>query len=106
MASTKTTLKTVRITNEAVKYYQNKPLNRMVEGLMELLKSGKVSFDGEGLKVNPEGEGVNPEIKSILDDLTEISLCCGIEVRDLADQFCEMLNDGTLKIENKELKIG
>jgi hypothetical protein len=51
MASTRTTTRTIRIDNETADYFKEKALNRAVESLYGLLRSGKLTFDGEELKI-------------------------------------------------------
>lgn len=120
MASTKTRIKPIRIANETADYFEGKPLNRMVESLHHLIETGKVSFDGEEIKI-PDGVysvttnsgntesvysgGVNTNILNTMTDLEEIAIMCGMTLEDLAGQFCEMLNDGTLTVEGGVLKV-
>ena len=71
MASTKTRIKPIRIKNDTADYFENKPLNRMVESLEEMLKTGKVRFDGENLVVKG-GSDSNADL-SDLSDLSEMA---------------------------------
>lgn len=103
MASTKTRVKPIRISNESAEYFERKPLNRMVESLSELLKSGKITFDGENLKAegvytekNSEKTGLTPEIKEI----ESMANFFGLTLNEMLKKIYEGLNDGTLTIEN------
>jgi len=64
MASTKTRTKTIRIANETADYFEDKPLNRMVECVHEMLASGNVGFDGQRFNFSPE-MGVDTAEKSV-----------------------------------------
>ena len=106
MASSKTVAKGIRISNESAEYFSGKPLNRMVEGLMELLESGQVQFDGENLSVHDEivkpAESVHSENSCdlpSLKDLRSMANCFGITVDDLLGMIDEGLNEGTILIE-------
>ena len=105
MASTKTRIKPIRIANETADYFEGKPLNRMVESLHHLIETGKVSFDGEEIKIPDGVYSVNTNILNTMTDLEEIAIMCGMTLEDLAGQFCEMLNDGTLVVEGGVLKV-
>lgn len=76
MASTKTTVKTIRLTNETADFFEGKPLNRYVECLHSLIESGKVKMDGENLRVVKNGtsiyDSVPPEVTANFADLDDI----------------------------------
>lgn len=74
MASTKTTVKTIRLTNETADFFEGKPLNRYVECLHSLIESGKVKMDGDNLKVVSKSiyDSVPPEVTANFADLDEI----------------------------------
>ena len=122
MASTRTRTKQIRIANETYDYFVGKPLNRMAESLHHLIESGVLTFDGEEIKivggVNTEKRNtgsvntiesvnsVNTNVLKVMADIEEIALLYGVELEDLAGQFCEMLNDGTLTVDSGVLKVG
>ena len=54
MASTTTRIKPIRIKNETADYFEGKALNRMVESLGDLLRSGRLHFNGENLIIKGE----------------------------------------------------
>lgn len=107
MASTKTVSKGIRITNEADEYYRHKPLNRIVEGLIPLFESGKLEFDGEGVKICGD-MGAHTQNKGdytdVLADIESMALCFGLTLEEMTGQFCEMLNDGSLTVEGGVLQ--
>ena len=76
MASTKTTVKTIRLTNETADFFEGKPLNRYVECLHSLIESGKVKMDGDNLKVVGKSksiyDSVPPEVTANFADLDDI----------------------------------
>jgi len=97
MASTKTRIKPIRIKNETADYFENKPLNRMVESLEELLRSGKVRFDGENLIV--KGSSANAD----LSDLAEMAELMRVSTEKILSDIKDMIEEGTLYYENGEL---
>lgn len=74
MASTKTTVKTIRLTNETADFFEGKPLNRYVECLHSLIESGKVKMDGDSLLVTGKSiyDSVPPEVTANFADLDDI----------------------------------
>ena len=102
MASTKTVSKGIRISNEAAAYYEGKALNRMVEAMIPLLESGKLSFDGESLKISGDS-GVHTEI---IEEFDEMASCSGISLDDLVSGLFTLLEDGSITIENGVLSAG
>lgn len=112
MASTKTISKGVRITNEAAEYYQDKPLNRMIEALMELLKAGKVSFDGEDLKITGDS-GVHTENseKSLsatpydLKDMEEMVGLSGMSMKKFFGDLTEMMENGDFDLSGGKVTV-
>lgn len=102
MASTKTVSKGIRISNEAAAYYEGKALNRMVEAMIPLLESGKLSFDGESLKISGDS-GVHTEI---IEEFDEMASCSGISLDDLVTGLFTLLEDGSITIENGVLSAG
>jgi len=79
MASTKTTVKTIRLTNETADFFEGKPLNRYVECLHSLIESGKVKMDGDSLRVTGKKgdltsiyDKVPPEVTANFADLDDL----------------------------------
>lgn len=99
MASTKTTAKGIRISNDAWDFYADKPLNRMVESLAGLLSDGSLEFDGETLKIKGSAgvhvKKADPEWK---EDLDGMLMCCGIGFDELMETVYGWVCDGTIDI--------
>lgn len=95
MASTITRIKTIRIKNETADYFEEKPLNRIVESLADLLQTGKVSFNGESLVV----KGGNED----LTDIEEMAELMRVPMNKLLSDFRELLEEGTLYYANGKL---
>lgn len=103
MPSTKTISKGIRISNESAEYFEGKPLNRMVEGLMELLRSGELEYDGE-LKI--KSCGVHTDIDTdapAYKDLRSMLSCFGKSMDEMIAEVDKCLDDGTLTIESGKL---
>lgn len=97
MASTITRTKTIRIANETADYFEDKPLNRIVENVHELMKSGKASFDGQSLKFD-----VDTDVDT-MNELEEMALCFGMTGEELLHQTVESLNEGTVTVNEGKL---
>lgn len=97
MASTKTRIKPIRIKNETADYFENRPLNRMVESLEELLRSGKVRFDGENLIVKGSDSNID------LSDLSEMANLMRVPTEKILSDIKDMIEEGTLYYENGKL---
>lgn len=91
MASTTTRIKPIRIKNETADYFENQPLNRMVESLEELMKSGKIKFDGDNLVI----KGLSQE-KTDITDIVEMAELMRVPMNKLLSDFRELLEEGTL----------
>lgn len=113
MSSSKTTTKTIRIANEVAEYFEKKPLNRAVESLYGLLRTQKISFDGEKLKIecthqNSE-KSVSAEPKeeeNVHTDLAEIESMASlmrVPVEKLVSDFRELLEEGELYYSGNKL---
>lgn len=106
MASSKTTTRTVRITNEAADYFEKKPLNRFIESLYGLLTSGKIKIDGEELRVECTHQNsekivsVTPENKKSvhtdISDIEEMASLMRVPTETLLSDFRKLLEDGEL----------
>lgn len=55
-------LKTLRLRNETIEYFKGKPLNKVVDNLVELIKEGKIELDGEKLRVRGSLDGVPEDL--------------------------------------------
>lgn len=102
MASSTTKIKTIRIKNETSDYFENKPLNRMVESLGELLQSGKMSFDGENLVIKGQ-KGEENVPKTDISAIEEMAGLMRVPTDRLLMDFREMLEEGTLYYSNGKL---
>ena len=91
MASTTTRIKTIRIKNETADYFEEQPLNRMVESLEELMKSGKIKFDGEELVI----KGIAQE-ETDLTEIEEMAALMNVRPEKLLSDFRELLEEGEL----------
>ena len=98
MVSTTTRIKPIRIKNETADYFENQPLNRMVESLEELMKSGKIKFDGDNLVI----KGLTQE-KTDITDIVEMAELMRVPMNKLLSDFRELLEEGTLYYENGKL---
>ena len=103
MASTKTRTKTIRIANETADYFEDKPLNRMVECVHELLESGKARFDGE--KFIFSAEGVDTAKNSWLKDIEEMVVLCGGTLEGFLKDVDECLTEGTLVVNEGKMAL-
>lgn len=65
MASKKTRIKTIRISNESADYFDNYPLNRMVEEMMDLIKSGDLIYENGKLKTATKNNEEDSATKNI-----------------------------------------
>ena len=102
MASSTTKIKTIRIKNETSDYFENKPLNRMVESLGELLQSGKMSFDGEDLVIKGQkGEENVPQTD--ISAIEEMAGLMRVPTDRLLSDFRDLLEEGTLYYSNGKL---
>ena len=101
MASTTTKTKTIRIKNDTADYFEDKPLNRMVESLEELLRSGKISFDGENLVI--KGGVKNDTPKTDIESIAEMANLMRVPTERLLADFRELLEEGTLYYSNGKL---
>ena len=98
MASTTTKIKPIRIKNETADYFENKPLNRMVESLEELMREGKIKFDGENLII----KGMTAE-KTDISSIEEMAGLMRVPTEKLLSDFRDLLEEGTLYYSNGKL---
>ncbi len=106
MASTRTTTRTIRITNEVAEFFEKKPLNRAVEDLYELIRSGDIKFDGENLKVectHQTDEKVYTPSKTAMESVDEMASLMRVPTEKLLDDIKELLEEGTLYYSNGKL---
>ena len=104
MASTITRTKTIRIANGTADYFEDKPLNRIVESVHELMESGRVRFDGQSLKFTAD-DGVDTAKMSVLKDIEEMVDLCGGTLDAFLEDVNRGLNDGTLVVEDGKLMM-
>lgn len=93
MASTKTSTKTIRIANETAEYFEGKPLNRAVECIHRLLENGKLTFDGEEIKISGD-MGVHTGSKDDMAVLDEMAMCFGVSSEEMLSKVVEALENG------------
>lgn len=98
MASTITRIKPIRIKNETADYFNNKPLNKMVESLENLLENGTLRFDGDNLVVKG-AEAQNVDIS----DIAEMAYLMRVPTETLLSDIRQVLEDGTLYYSNGKL---
>ena len=100
MASTTTRIKTIRIKNETADYFENQPLNRMVESLEELMQDGKVSFDGDNLVIKGSDKKIP---KSDYESIAEMARLMQVSTDGLLTALKDALEEGTLYYSNGKL---
>lgn len=103
MASSKTVAKGIRITNEAEEYYRDKPLNRIVEGLIPLFDSGKLTFDGAEVKISGSNGVHTGKMEHFFKEIESMASFFGISTEEMTGQFFELLNEGVLTVEEGRL---
>ncbi len=110
MASTRTTTRTIRIENEVAEYFKEKPLNRVIESLYGLLRSGKLKIDGEEIKVectHQKAENVCTPDKKIpktdYESIVEMANLMQVPIEKLLSDFRELLENGDLYYSGKKL---
>lgn len=103
MASSRTVAKGIRITKEAEEYYREKPLNRIVEGLIPLFDSGKLTFDGEEVKISGDSGVHTDKMEFFFKEIEGMASFFGLSTEELTEQVYEMLNEGELTVEEGRL---
>lgn len=93
MASTKSVARGVRLANDCAEYFEGKPLNKMIEGMMRLLLSGELTFDGVNLRI-----GKSFKKDEIYADLEEMVELCGSTMDEFLKEMDRCLNEGELTI--------
>ena len=77
--------------------------SNLSETIRNILKNGFVSVPQntteEKTEDNSVPQNITPEMKAVMADIEEMALCFGITLEEMAGQFCEMLNDGSLVVE-------
>lgn len=105
MASSKTTLRTIRIKNETAAYFKSKPLNRYVDDLYECVQRGEIEEREDGLcvhtKKGKEGSECTHNIDSSvhIDEnvLRDIDLMCtlsGTTINEFMKELQEAMENG------------
>lgn len=103
MASSKTRIKPIRIANETADYFEGKALNRLVESVHHLLETGKMSFDGEELKISGEKGVYTDKMSVFFKEIESMASFFGITTEEMTGQFFELLNEGVLTVEEGRL---
>ena len=99
MASSTTKTKTIRIANDTADFFEGKALNRLVECVHHLIESGKMSFDGEELKIMTGNDVHTPEYE----DLKGMVEFFGMTMDDFIQQSDVALSEGVLTISDGKL---
>ena len=103
MASSKTRIKPIRIANETADYFEGKALNRLVESVHHLLETGKMSFDGEEVKISGEKGVCTDKMEFFFKEIEGMASFFGLSTEELTEQVYEMLNEGELTVEDGRL---
>jgi len=74
-----------------------KILKNAVFSVPQNLKNGKMPKNSV-----PQNE-ISTETRSAIADIEEMALCSGLTLEKLTTEFCEMLNEGKLMVENGKL---
>ena len=93
--SYKTKPRTVRIKNEAVEYFEGKPLNRMIESLMEYMERGQIEYGEGGLEV----KGAFMVDEAIVKDLKMIGEMYDMTFDDMFEELHRAIDEGEIDIE-------
>lgn len=106
MASTITRTKTIRIANGTADYFEDKPLNRIVECVHDMMTSGKAEFDGQRLKFSSEMSVDTAKMNdTTLAEIEEMVNLCGGTLKEFLEDVCRGLNEGTLVIDDGKLAM-
>ena len=100
MATSKTQIKGLRIINECAEYFDGKPLNRMVESLMDYMIRGDVTYDEDGLHFGPKYMGMEEYA-----DLENMTVLCGGTMEDFVRETARMMNDGSLLMDGERMML-
>lgn len=82
--------------NEAVEYFEGKPLNRMIESLMRYLEEGRIEEVGGELVV----KGAFMVDKKIVDDLELMGEMYGMSFDDMFRELHRAIDEGEIDIED------
>lgn len=96
MASTRTTTRTIRISNEVAEYFREKALNRAVESLYGLLTNGSLSFNGEEIKVECVHQNSEKSSSSKLEN--DKTVCTPSNDMALIEEMASLMNVSTEKL--------
>lgn len=113
MSSNKTRTRTIRISNECADYFADKPLNKAVEGIYELICDGRIRFAEEKIEIvgvhtedsekksqKGEDQKDSPEMRDTIQMLT----LYGISFDKFLGMMHESLENGNITIEDGGLK--
>lgn len=93
--SLRTKPRTVRIKNEAVEYFEGKPLNRMIESLMEYMERGQIAYEEGGLVV----KGAFMVDQGIVNDLKMMGEMYDMTFDDMFRELHRAMDEGEIDIE-------
>ena len=88
--------RTVRLKNEAVEYFEGKPLNRMIESLMDYMERGQIEYGEGGLEV----KGAFMVEKGIVNDLKIMGEMYDMTFDDLFRELHRAIDEGEIDIED------
>jgi len=88
MASSITVVRGVRISNEAAEYFQGKPLNRIIEKLVPLLRNGEMEYDGKAVKIDEN------DLNDLIETITGEDKDVVMEIRINEETFRDILSSG------------
>lgn len=116
MASTRTTTRTIRISNEVAEFFREKALNRAVESLYGLLTGGTLSFDGENLSVGCVHQNSEKSVKGTpensqkvctpdkdYESICEMASLMRVEPGVIIEQIKDLLESGELYVSGGRL---
>ena len=107
MASNKTRTRTIRIANETADYFENLPLNRIVECVHALMESGKLKFDGAEVSLDGGGDVHTPvhadlPLKALADIEVMVGLF-GLSLEKAVKDIDDLMNDGSISVTDGHL---
>ena len=83
-------------------------MNRILEGLVPLMRTGRVEFDGSELKIASENDvhtEKNDKISGFASELEDMASCAGISMEDFVSSLYGMIENGTIVIGKTSLSV-
>lgn len=100
MPSSKTISKGIRIKNETAEYFRDKPLNRYVEWLQEMIESGEIEITGDSL-VCTHGK---TEKSECMKRMNIAGAAYGLTGEELAEKLLDSMDTGAITYEGGEFR--